>query len=165
MAPPIKPQDQRKTAYAVSLTMAERTLFQYMGGSAYLQGHLLQRAEAIAIHHDGKVPGKREVEKAVQVILNAHRNKAMHATPMKAGKPPGHANRKSMGIVTPKTRVTKKYPHAVCENTGLGGYQAWQVFSRPQGVHGSRLNLGESASTPNFAWQHAAMTIPKTKEA
>jgi hypothetical protein len=62
---------------------------------------------------------------------------------------------------TPKERVLAVYPFAFCKEVGTG-YMRWQVYSRPAGVHGSNLELGCAGSTTNFAWQHAAMALPKS---
>jgi hypothetical protein len=62
--------------------------------------------------------------------------------------------------LTPKQRVLAVHPDAVCEEVGTG-YGRWRVFSH-RVAHQSK-QLGESGSTPNFAWQHAAMVLQKPK--
>jgi hypothetical protein len=66
--------------------------------------------------------------------------------------------------LTPKQRVRAVHPDAVCEDVGTG-YGRWVVYARPPGSGGFRHALGESGSTPNFAWQHAAMNLPNSTAA
>lgn len=61
---------------------------------------------------------------------------------------------------TPKQRVLAVYPFAYCEQENDG---RWHTYSRRPGVHGGNKELGLSGGTPNFAWQHAAMALPKPR--
>ena len=64
----------------------------------------------------------------------------------KQGAPSGHTPRKRL---TPKQRVLKKYPEAVCLRAGNG----WSVWHRID----AHYPIGSSARSATVAWQLADM--------
>lgn len=136
MAPPRKPDNERKTAYAVSLTMKQRETFQAMGGSPWLQNIL---------DHEW-------------ILMEAGRKALPHLVACSKGKPAGKANAASCGIVTHKSRVLKEYPNAICKRDPTAGpgvtYGIYTEFTER-----SRNSITTGWMTPKQAWERAAARL------
>lgn len=179
MAPPRKPENDRKRPNAVSLCAAETALFQALGGSKWLalqlDGWALQLVDATTPSGGGAL------RKAAQDVLNAHARRRLELMPVMSKPIPGliepakqeafdsmleivkkvHPAREKHDALTPLQKhmayVRKRHPQAACKREGI----TWAVYNKPKGP--ARFQITGGWMTAPQAWERASAAIANPK--